>query len=93
MAAVPQRQEGPSVWQKLKYVKGYLNINKIDLPPRMGALMGGGVGLTIGFLFGSWSIIRSGFVFLVSTASPHCSLLTGVAQVHEVSSRPSLSTC
>jgi len=26
----------------------------------MGALMGGGVGLTIGFLFGSWSIIRGG---------------------------------
>lgn len=25
---------------------------------RMGALMGTGVGLTIGFIFGSWSIIR-----------------------------------
>jgi hypothetical protein len=36
--------EGPSVWQKLK----------------MGALMGGGVGITIGFIFGSWSILRHG---------------------------------
>ncbi|KAF5312539.1 hypothetical protein D9619_003083 [Psilocybe cf. subviscida] len=36
--------EAPSVWQKMK----------------MGAMMGAGVGLTIGFIFGSWSIIRGG---------------------------------
>ncbi|EKM83646.1 hypothetical protein AGABI1DRAFT_81413 [Agaricus bisporus var. burnettii JB137-S8] len=44
MPLPPPRQQGPTVWQKL----------------RMGAMMGTGVGLTIGFIFGSWSIIRGG---------------------------------
>jgi len=37
-------QAGPSVWQKLK----------------MGFMMGTGVGLTIGFIFGGYSILRGG---------------------------------
>ncbi|TCD68812.1 subunit of TIM23 translocase complex [Steccherinum ochraceum] len=31
-----------------------------DPPSRMGAMMGAGVGLTIGFIFGSYSILRGG---------------------------------
>ncbi|GBE78473.1 reactive mitochondrial oxygen species modulator 1-domain-containing protein [Sparassis latifolia] len=43
--AQPQRNyAGPTVWQKCT----------------MGAMMGAGVGLTIGFIFGSYSIFRGG---------------------------------
>ncbi|GJE87841.1 Romo1 domain-containing protein [Phanerochaete sordida] len=47
MAPMPQSaqaQGAPTVWQKMK----------------MGAMMGTGVGLTIGFIFGSYSILRGG---------------------------------
>ncbi|KAI0336226.1 hypothetical protein GY45DRAFT_1316339 [Cubamyces sp. BRFM 1775] len=46
MPPVPQQGHpaGLTVWQKLK----------------MGAMMGAGVGLTMGFLFGSYSILRGG---------------------------------
>ncbi|KAH9891073.1 reactive mitochondrial oxygen species modulator 1-domain-containing protein [Cubamyces lactineus] len=48
MPAVPQQGHpaGLTVWQK-HYA-------------RMGAMMGAGVGLTMGFLFGSYSILRGG---------------------------------
>jgi len=39
-----QRVQEPTTWQKMK----------------IGALTGAGVGLTIGFLFGSYSILRGG---------------------------------
>ncbi|RDX56276.1 hypothetical protein OH76DRAFT_1338089 [Lentinus brumalis] len=42
--AMPQGHAGPTVWQKCI----------------MGAAMGAGVGLTMGFLFGSFSILRGG---------------------------------
>jgi len=44
MAAMQRQPQGPTVWQKLK----------------MGAAMGAGVGLTIGFIFGGFSILRGG---------------------------------
>ncbi|GHJ85980.1 hypothetical protein NliqN6_2382 [Naganishia liquefaciens] len=44
MPPPPQTMGDGGVWQKVK----------------MGALMGSGVGLTIGFIFGSFSILRGG---------------------------------
>ncbi|KAI0033726.1 reactive mitochondrial oxygen species modulator 1-domain-containing protein, partial [Vararia minispora EC-137] len=43
---IPNRRQptGPSVWDKCE----------------MGALMGAGVGTTIGFIFGGWTIVRGG---------------------------------
>ncbi|KAJ9115294.1 hypothetical protein QFC20_001161 [Naganishia adeliensis] len=50
MPPPPQTMGEGGVWQKVK----------------MGAIMGSGVGLTIGFIFGSFSILRSDVAALIS---------------------------
>ncbi len=74
----------------LIYVKSFL--------ARMGALMGGGVGLTIGFIFGSYSILRYALCFLAfSPPSFPLYALThpykGVVQALAASLPLSRSTC
>jgi Reactive mitochondrial oxygen species modulator 1 len=63
----------------------------------MGALMGGGVGLTIGFIFGSYSILRYAPFppsFLISAVRrTHATGQKGVVPALAACLRPSRSTC
>lgn len=121
--ALPQRHEGPSIWQKSMFdppsvrfstlttfllhseVREQLflwgdfltSVFHVSLLRRMGALMGSGVGLTIGFLFGSWSIIRSALLRLsivpTRQLTIHVELSQGVEQARAEPSRPFRNTC
>lgn len=59
---------------------------------RMGAMMGTGVGLTIGFIFGSWSIIRC-VSWKLEKYGPRRPFSTEVVQVLVVPLQPCRNTC
>jgi hypothetical protein len=54
--------------------------------------MGGGVGLTIGFIFGSWSILRFAY-FFKNIQALFCSLALGAELVHAGSWGHFRNTC
>jgi hypothetical protein len=59
----------------------------------MGALMGTGVGLTVGFIFGSYSIMRSVERFGHGWTVPDTHRITDKAQVQEASLARFLNIC